>query len=74
MYCDNKKLRYILLGKSLLAIYKVFLKLLIDYRDAIYDQTFNSFFCEKLESAQDKKALAITSVIPGTSRAKFFKN
>ena len=31
------------------------------------------FFCEKLESAQDKKVLAITSVIPGTSRAKVFQ-
>ena len=74
MYSGNKKLMYILLRKFLLAIYKVFLKLLIDYRDTIHDQNFNNFFCEKLESAQDKETLARTSGIPSTSREKISKN
>ena len=75
-YSDNKKPRYILLGKSLLTIYKVFLKLPIGYRDAIYDQISNSFFYKKLKSAQMQlmmtrlqygKVWAISSVIPCTS-------
>ena len=59
--------------KSLLTIYKVFLKPLIDYGDIIYDQPHNSSSCEKLESAQYKAALAITGAIEGTSREKLFK-
>ena len=67
-----KKLRHPLLWKSELTIYKVFLRPLIDYRETIYDQPHNSSFCEKLESAQYKAALAITGAIQGTSREKIF--
>ena len=55
-----KKLRHTLLQKSLLTVYKVFLRPLIDYGDIIYDQPRNSSFCEKLESLKYKAALAIT--------------
>ena len=53
--------------KSLLTIYKVFLRPLIDYGDIIYDQPDNEPFCEKLESVQYKAEIAITGVIQGTS-------
>ena len=68
-----KKLRHALLRKSLLTIYKVFLRPLIDYEDIIYDQPRNSSFCQKLESAQYKAALAITGDIQDTSRDKIFQ-
>ena len=40
---------------------------LVDYRDIIYDQPQNECFCDKLESLQNKAALAITGAIQGTS-------
>ena len=55
-----KKLRYSLPRKSLLTIYKAFLRPLVDYGDIIYDQPQNESFCDKLESVQYKAALAIT--------------
>ena len=43
---------------------------MIDYGDIIYDQPQNESFCDKIESAQYKAALAITGAIQGTSRDK----
>ena len=40
-----KKLRYSLPSKSLITIYKAFLRTLIDYGDIIYDQPQNNSFC-----------------------------
>ena len=68
-----KKLRHTLPRKSLITIYKVFLRPLIDYGDIIYDQPNDDSFCEKLESIQYKAALAITGAIQGTSRDKIYK-
>ena len=65
-----KKLRHTLPRKSLLTIYKAFLRPHIDYGDVIYDQSSNESFCEKLESVQYKAALAITGAIQGTSIEK----
>ena len=67
-----KKLRHSLPRKSLITIYKAFLRPLIDYGDIIYDQPQNESFCEKLESVQYKAALAITGAIKGTSRVKIY--
>ena len=58
-----KKLRHTLPRKSLLTIYKAFLRTLIDYGDIIYDQPHNESFYEKLESVQYKAALAITGTM-----------
>ena len=58
--------------KSLITIYKSFLRPLVDYGDIIYDQPNNDSFCEKLESIQYKAALAITGAIQGTSRDRNF--
>ena len=67
-----KKLRHGLPRKSLITIYKAFLRPLIDYGDIIYDQLQNESFCEKLESVQYKAALAIPGAIQGTSREKIY--
>ena len=67
-----KKLRYSLPQKSLITIYKAFLRPPIDYGDIIYEHPQNDSFSEKLESIQYKAALAITSAIQGTSRDKIY--
>ena len=67
-----KKLRYSLPQKSLITIYKAFLRPLIDYGDIIYEHPQNDSFSEKLESIQYKAALAITGAIQGTSRDKIY--
>ena len=59
--------------KSLVTIYKAFLRPLLDYGDIIYEQPHNVSFCEKLESVQYKAALAITGAIQGTSRNKIYE-
>ena len=59
--------------KSLVTIYKVFLRPLLDYGDIIYDQPHNVSFCEKLESVQYKAALAIAGAIKGISRNKIYE-
>ena len=43
-----KKLRHTLSRKSVLTIYKAFLRPHIDYVNIIYDQPSNESFCEKL--------------------------
>ena len=68
-----KKIRYSLPRKSLITIYKAFLRPLIDNGDIIYDQPHNEAFCEKIESVQYKAALAITGAIQGTSREKIYQ-
>ena len=68
-----KKRTYSLPRKSLITIYKAFLRPLIDYGDIIYDQPQNESFCEKLESVQYKVALAITGAIKGFSREKIYQ-
>ena len=68
-----KKLRHCLPRKSLLTIYKAFLRSLIDYGDIIYDQHQNESFCDKIESVQYKAALPITGAIQGTSREKIYQ-
>ena len=67
-----KKLRHSLPRKSLLTIYKAFLRPLVDYGDIIYDQPQNESFCEKIELVQYRAALAITGAIQGTSRDKLY--
>ena len=59
--------------KSLITIYKAFLRPLIDYGDIIYDQPQNESFYEKLESVQYKAALAITVAIQGSSSEKRYQ-
>ena len=69
----EEKLKYSLPRKSLITIYRAFLRPLIDYGDIIYDQPQNESFCEKLESVQYKVALAITDAIQGPSCGKLYQ-
>ena len=62
-----KKLRHSLPRKSLMTVYKAFLRPLIDYGDQ------SESFYEKPESVQYKAALAIAGVIQGTSRDKRYQ-
>ena len=68
-----KKLRQSLPRKSLLTIYKAFLRSLIDCGDTIYDQPQNESFYYKTEFVQYKASLAITGAIQGTNDRKSSK-
>ena len=52
--------------KSLITIYKSFIRPHLDFADLIYDQSYNASFHRKLESIQYNVALAITGVIRRT--------
>ena len=68
-----KKLQNCLDRKSLITIYKSFVRPHLDYGDIVFDQPNNNSFIEKLESVQYNAALAITGAIRGTSRVKLYK-
>ena len=70
---ELKKLRYSLPRKSLIIIYKAFLRPLLDYGYIVYDQPHNESVSEKLEPVQCKVTLAITTAIQGTSRKKIYQ-
>ena len=59
--------------KSLLTIYKSFIRPHLDYCDVIYDQPNNELFQQKLESVQYNATLAITGAIKGTSRIRLYQ-
>ena len=65
-----QKLHSILLRTSLVTIYKLFIRLHLDYGDIVYDQPSNDAFSNKLETVQYNAALAITGAIKGTSCEK----
>ena len=54
----------------LLTIYKTFVRPHLDYRNMIYNQTYNASFHRKRESIQYSPFLAITSTTRGTSYEK----
>ena len=66
----HTKLKVILPRRSLLIIYKSFIRSHLDYGDVIYDQLSNALFSNKVESVQYNAALAITEAIKGASRDK----
>ena len=68
-----KRLHRYLPRKSLLCIYKSFVRPHLDYADVIYDQPHNDSFCNKIESIQYNAALAITGAIKGTSRERLYQ-
>ena len=68
-----RKLNCLLPRKSLLIIYKAFIRPHLDYGDIIYDQPNNESFCRKIESVQYNAALAITGAIRGTSQDKIYQ-
>ena len=68
-----RKLRHVLPRPSLLTIYKSFIRPHLDYRNVIYDQSYNASFHQRLERIQYSAAIAITGAIRGTSREKLFE-
>ena len=59
--------------KSLVTIYKAFLRPIIVYGDIIHDQPQNEYFCEKLESVLFKATFAITGAIQGAFRDQIYQ-
>ena len=68
-----KCLSSILPRKSLLTIYKSFVRPQLDYGDIIYDNPANESFINIVEKVQYKACLAITGAIHGTSRESLYK-
>ena len=67
-----KMIYYHLPRKSLLNIYKSFVRPHLDYRDVIYDQPNNDALCSRIESVQYNASLAITGAIKGSSREQLY--
>ena len=68
-----KRLHRYLPRKSLLCIYKSFVRPHLDYADVIYDQPHSDRFCNKIESIQYNAALVITGAIKGTCRERLYQ-
>ena len=62
-----------LLHVSLLAIYKSFVWLNLDYEDVIYDQPNNSTLLDKIEFVQYNAVWAVTGAIREASREKLYQ-
>ena len=69
-----RELQNLLLRKSLITVYKSFIRPNLDYLDIIYDQAYNTSFHRKWESIQYNAALAITGAIRATSKEKLFQD
>ena len=67
-----KRLSHIPPRKSLITIYKSFIRPRLDYCYVIYDQQNNENFCKKNERTQYNAALAITGAIRGISQTKLY--
>ena len=70
--CIIKKLSNVLPRKSLITIYKSFVRPHLDYGDLIYDQPNTERFCQQIESAQYNASLAIAGAIKGKPRLKLY--
>ena len=63
----------ILLGSSVLTIFKTFRRSRLNYANIIYDQDYNFAFHDKLESVQYNACLAITGAIRSNSSEKLYQ-
>ena len=68
-----RKLQKLLPRRSLVTIYKSFIRPHIDYGHVIFDQAHNNSFHEKLEIFQYNASLTITGAIRGTSKEKLYQ-
>ena len=68
-----KKLSPFQSRKTLLTIYKPFVRSNIDYADIIHDKPFNESFKTKIEMIQYGAALVISGAIKGTSRDRLYQ-
>ena len=67
-----KKLQNKLPRQSLFTIHTSFIRLNLDYEDAVYGQAHNESFCLKRGSVHYNAALAITGALCGTSQTKLY--
>ena len=67
-----RKFQKFLPRKSLLTVYKPFIRPHLDYGDIIYDESYNTSSHQRLESLQYNVVLAITGAIRGTSKVKLY--
>ena len=65
-----RKLQAFLPHQSLVTVYWAFIRPNIDYRNIIYDPSYNACFHQKIGSIQYNAALAITVAIRGAAREK----
>ena len=68
-----KKLSLILSRKSLLTIYKSFVRPNLDYADIIYDKPLTESLKRKIEMVQYNAALIITGALKGTLGDKIYQ-
>ena len=68
-----KKLPLILSRKSLLTIYRSFVRPNLDYADIIYDKPLNESLKKKIEMVQYNAALIITVAFKGTLHDKIYQ-
>ena len=69
-----KNLSLTLSRKSLLTIYKSFVKPNLDYTNIIYDKPLSKSFKSKIEMVQYNAALTITGAFKRTSVVKYIKS
>ena len=67
------KLQKLLPRRSLIIIYKSFIRLHIDYGDMILVQAYNESFSEKLEIFKYNALLAVTGTIRGASKEELYQ-
>ena len=68
-----RKLQMILPRRSLVTIYKSFIRPHLEYGDIIFDQAFDNSFYDKSESIQYNASLAMTGAIRSTSKEKLYE-
>ena len=68
-----KKVSGFLPHHSLIALYKSFIRLHLDYADTIYDLPGNLNLCNKIETCQYNAALAVTGAIRGFTKERLYQ-
>ena len=68
-----KKLSPSVFRQSLLTIYKLFVRPVLDYADIIYDKPHKGSFIEKIEPMQYNACLVITGAFKGTSSERLYQ-
>ena len=69
----SSKLQKLWPRRSLVTIYKPFIRMHIGYGGVIFDQDYNKSFHERFETSECNTWLAITGVIGGTSKEKLYQ-
>ena len=68
-----RRFQQVLPRSCLITIFKTFIKPPLDFEDVVFGHAFNNSLHQRLESIQQKSALAITGVIGRTSKEKLYQ-